>query len=154
MTSDDILVKLLWSHEYSDIMLEAIWECPNMQQELITLLDKQSQRSCANLKGDALKSYFKKIDLTVAGSFAMLMKAKDVRHKSLWLAARSISAYRQQLPTRWWNSDRKQKLLLGHGRTLDIIKAMSKDMPKPSFKVACNVLELCYDQCHLWKGPH
>ena len=152
ISDDQQLLKLLWSNAYGDIMLEATSEDPEMHTSLVELLDKKSQAHAKSLKGDSLLRFLKKCQLTVSGCFATMMKAKSNRHKSLWLAARSISAYRQQLPTRWWNSERKQKLLLGRERTLNLIKTMSDSEPNPSFIVSKHVLELVYDQCHIWKG--
>ena len=151
--SDDILlIKTLWGTHYHDVMIAVMKEDPELTQQVVQAMGTRTQQYCKRLKGDDLVQYLGKDELRASALISVLLKSQNVKHRSLFLAARSISGYRQQIPTKWWNTESKCRLMLGKTKTLSLIKTMMDHCPPPEFEVSNDISEYLVDQCHIWKG--
>ena len=77
---------------------------------------------------------------------SVLLKTQNQQAKSVLLAAKSISALRQQVPIRFWRNEVKHGNLLDKNTTLRLLQSMSDGMPKPTFPTSNQIMIYCVDQ--------
>ena len=55
--------------------------------------------------GEKLQAYLDRIDVKLVSVVSVLLKTQNQQCKSVFLAANSISALRQQVPLRFWRDE-------------------------------------------------
>ena len=150
------VAKALWRDNYQADMLAVLEREPALVEELVAFISSKSNQYSNRLQGEKLDSYLARIDVKLVSIVSVLLKTQSRHSKSLFLAAKSVSALRQQVPGRFWSDEVKQGGLLDQKTTKQLLQTMSDSMPLPNFAVSADITQHCVDQCHMWQGtyPH
>jgi hypothetical protein len=146
------IARVFWGDNYAEMVLEAIDKNPVLVELLTAAAPNAEKQYARRLKGLALQRYLEKNQIRLGAFVGILLKAANVQHRCALLYARSISALHQMIPNRWWDTERKCRLLLAKETAMDMVKIMCDNPPRPSFEVTDDILEICYDQCNIWRG--
>ena len=146
------LAKALWGYNYHELIAGLVASNESLAEIVADAMPVRQKQYVRRLKGNALQTYLMQNQLKLSSFVAIILKVRNVQYRSFLLYARSIAALRQMLPTRWWNCERKTRLLLAKKTTWDMVKLMSENCPSPAFPTTQDIIELCYDQCNIWQG--
>ena len=152
IASNAELVSKLWTSNFHAEYERQLAEEPELVNDLLVFVNSQSNAYAKRLKDEAAIKYLQRIRLKLNAAITVLLKARNAQSRHFWLAARSISAFRQSLPQRWWGMESKQGLLLSYTTTSKLVEMMSNSQPAPPFPTTTNGITIfCVDQCHVWQ---
>ena len=152
IASDAELINKVWHSDYATEFYSQIASEPELADSMLGFVQSKSEGYARRLKGEKADAYLKRISFKIHLAITILLKAQNSHSRNFWLTVRSLSAFRQQLPQKWWKTEAKQGLLLSYTTTLKVLNLMSDNQPLPSYPVSSEIVMFCVDQCHLWEG--